>query len=274
MIIEGIEKHSAQGQEDTDYHVERNNKPIIEEFFIQGIPVKFDTSDEHVFNPYPISLLIANAIQVGPDDHILDVGTGSGIFAITAAKLHAKKVVATYIEHRALEAARKNAELNGVADRIEWICGNLIEPVKHQVFDLIVSNLPCMPCSQAAQFSNSGFARAVDAGECGTKHTTELIRNAKSVLSPRGELLIPVAKWCDWKSLFGELQSCGYDTNIVSSGLVQYHLQHQGKAFHAHISRLVDARVVDLVKRQGKLYAEILVCRSHLLNRNKDTNHV
>ncbi|HZR47050.1 MAG TPA: 50S ribosomal protein L11 methyltransferase, partial [Candidatus Manganitrophaceae bacterium] len=49
---------------------------------------------------------------------LLDVGTGSGILAIAAAKLGAAGVTAVENDPVALEAAKENAKLNGVADRI------------------------------------------------------------------------------------------------------------------------------------------------------------
>ena len=70
----------------------------------------------------------------------LDVGTGSGIQAIWAAR-HCERVVAVDINPRALNLAAFNAHLNGV-DNVEFRQGNLFEPVAGERFDLIVSNAP------------------------------------------------------------------------------------------------------------------------------------
>jgi ribosomal protein L11 methyltransferase len=50
--------------------------------------------------------------------HMLDVGTGSGILAISAAKLGFKEVVGIDVDQVAVRVAQKNAELNGVAEAV------------------------------------------------------------------------------------------------------------------------------------------------------------
>lgn len=70
----------------------------------------------------------------------LDVGTGSGIQALWAAR-HCDRVVAVDINPRALNLAAFNAFLNGVRN-IEFRQGSLFEPVAGERFDLIVSNAP------------------------------------------------------------------------------------------------------------------------------------
>jgi SAM-dependent methyltransferase len=70
----------------------------------------------------------------------LDVGTGSGIQALWAAR-HCDRVVAVDINPRALNLAAFNARLNGI-DNVEFRQGSLFEPVTGERFDLIVSNAP------------------------------------------------------------------------------------------------------------------------------------
>jgi methylase of polypeptide subunit release factors len=70
----------------------------------------------------------------------LDVGTGSGIQAIWAAR-HCERVVAVDINPRAINLAAFNARLNCV-DNVEFRQGSLFEPVAGERFDLIVSNAP------------------------------------------------------------------------------------------------------------------------------------
>ncbi|MGB9700101.1 MAG: 50S ribosomal protein L11 methyltransferase [Thermodesulfobacteriota bacterium] len=70
---------------------------------------------------------------------VLDVGTGSGILAIAALKLGAKKIQAIDIDHAALEAAQENAKLNKIHRGISF---RLASP--EQIggkFDLVVANL-------------------------------------------------------------------------------------------------------------------------------------
>src|SRR6266550_4235975 len=58
----------------------------------------------------------------------LDVGTGTGILAIAAAKLFpSARVTACDTDAAAIEIARENAGLNGVADRVDFRVGSLVE---------------------------------------------------------------------------------------------------------------------------------------------------
>jgi len=74
---------------------------------------------ENVFNPkyYYTSMFMARNINVQPDDTVLDMGTGSGIQAVTAAQ-RASRVVAVDINPEAVTYCRKNAQLNGLTDKI------------------------------------------------------------------------------------------------------------------------------------------------------------
>ncbi|MCL6471700.1 MAG: 50S ribosomal protein L11 methyltransferase [Firmicutes bacterium] len=73
-------------------------------------------------------------------DTVLDLGTGSGILAIAAAKLGAKKVVAIDNDPQAIEVAKENAAENGVADKIDFIVKDFSDLELTQV-DLLVANL-------------------------------------------------------------------------------------------------------------------------------------
>ncbi len=71
---------------------------------------------------------------------VLDFGCGTGILSIAALRLGAKEALCLDIEPRAIETCRRNAELNGVADRIRHHCGYLDQtPVES--FELILANI-------------------------------------------------------------------------------------------------------------------------------------
>ncbi len=77
-----------------------------------------------------------------PGAKVLDLGCGSGILAIAAAKLGAAQVLALDIDPVAVEATRQNAEQNGAADRITVQEGSLESLIASaRRFDLIVVNI-------------------------------------------------------------------------------------------------------------------------------------
>lgn len=77
---------------------------------------------------------------VSPEGTVVDVGTGSGILGIAAAKLGAKKVVMTDIDYVAVKTAKHNCEMNGVADRCEVDLNNLLDE-KQVKAPLLLANI-------------------------------------------------------------------------------------------------------------------------------------
>ena len=90
---------------------------------------------------YTAASRLADSLTPRPEvERALDVGTGSGVHALLAAR-HAKVVIATDVNVRALAYTELNAALNGVRN-IECREGSLFEPVEGETFDLIVCNAP------------------------------------------------------------------------------------------------------------------------------------
>jgi release factor glutamine methyltransferase len=74
---------------------------------------------------------------------IVDVGMGSGAIAVALAKaLPEAQIFATDISEAALAVAHANAARHGVADRVQFFDGDLLEPVAGERFDIVVSNPP------------------------------------------------------------------------------------------------------------------------------------
>jgi methylase of polypeptide subunit release factors len=86
----------------------------------------------------------------------LDVGTGSGIHALLAAR-HAKHVVAIDVNPRALAYTELNAALNDL-DNVECRNGSFFEPVDGETFGLITCNAPFVVSPEARwAYRDSGF---------------------------------------------------------------------------------------------------------------------
>jgi SAM-dependent methyltransferase len=95
---------------------------------------------EHVLGISPGTKLLAYLTNRRPVERALDLGSGSGVQAILAAK-HARSVVAVDVNPRALEFTAFNALLNGF-ENVECRLGDLFEPVEGERFDLLVCNPP------------------------------------------------------------------------------------------------------------------------------------
>jgi SAM-dependent methyltransferase len=74
---------------------------------------------------------------------VVDVGTGSGILALAAARAGAENVIAADINPNAALAAAENARANGLGDRVSALCCNLLSALAPlPVFDVILSSPP------------------------------------------------------------------------------------------------------------------------------------
>src|SRR3954453_16520010 len=74
---------------------------------------------------------------------VAEVGTGSGILALAAARAGAKLVVATDINPNAALSANENAHGNGLGDRVTGVCMNLLAALPARpLFDVILSSPP------------------------------------------------------------------------------------------------------------------------------------
>lgn len=96
---------------------------------------------DHVLGVGVATMLLANITVRRGNERFLDVGTGQGFHALIAAD-HARKIIGTDINPRALAMARASFIMNG-CDRIDLRAGSLMDPVANEdAFDLIVSNPP------------------------------------------------------------------------------------------------------------------------------------
>ena len=82
-----------------------------------------------------------DANLVPPGDYVLDLGTGSGIGALFAARW-ASRVLATDVNPEAVRCAQINALAHHLEHKIESHCGDLFEPVGSERFDLVLFNPP------------------------------------------------------------------------------------------------------------------------------------
>lgn len=75
-----------------------------------------------------LSLQLLESIVTG-GEKVFDVGTGSGVIAIAAAKLGCSQILATDIDKTAVETAQRNTAINEVNDRVIVVQGNLLDPL-------------------------------------------------------------------------------------------------------------------------------------------------
>ncbi|GGF49631.1 transferase [Marmoricola endophyticus] len=141
---------------------------------------------DHVLGISPAATTLAQLTVRRPVDRALDLGTGCGVQALHLAD-HARQVVATDVNQRALWLTGLNAALNGVGLDVRE--GSYFEPVRDELFDLIVSNPPFV-------ISPATDERLVyrDSGVPGDRVVEDLVRGAPARLSPGGTCQV-LANW-------------------------------------------------------------------------------
>ena len=134
-------------------------------------------------------------IPAGTECRVLDVGTGSGIIAITIAAERPRAIVAaTEISDAALRVAQRNAERLGYASRIRFQPADLLD--ERERYDVIVSNPPYVSRSEVvglqAEIREHEPLTALEAGEKGLDVIEALLAVAPKATEPGASLLIEV----------------------------------------------------------------------------------
>src|SRR4051812_37265942 len=138
---------------------------------------------------------IAECRLQNADCRILDVGTGSGVIALSlAAKFPEAKVTATDVSDDALALARENAARIGLTDRVIFLKSDLLLSVDHG-YDLIVANLPYVAAKDRTTLSREVLhdpENALFGGEIGDELVRRLIEAAPGHLAPGGLLALEI----------------------------------------------------------------------------------
>jgi HemK-related putative methylase len=165
-----------------------------------------------VFNPVLLrsGALMARAIARLPwaeaaNVSVLDLGTGSGIGAVFAARRGAS-VVAVDLNPEAVRCARINALLNRVDDRIEACLGDLFEPVRGRTFDVVLFNPPFYRGKPKDDLDRAW--RGVDVFE-------RFATNLGSMLTADGYALLTLSTDGHCAELLAQLAAAGFRNEIV-----------------------------------------------------------
>jgi release factor glutamine methyltransferase len=178
----------------------------------QGKPIQYITGQQEFFGlPFRVTPdvliprpetehLVESAIErlrAIEAPRIADVGTGSGCIAIALAHaLPQAEITALDVSPAALEIAKENSRMNGVADRIRFCESDLLSAVMPEKFDAVVSNPPYIALSEKKglpiEVRDFEPAQALFAGKTGMEIYERLIPQAQNALAPGGWLLLEI----------------------------------------------------------------------------------
>lgn len=159
-----------------------------------------------VYQPREDSFLLRNYIEnlELEGKQILDMGTGSGLIGIEAAKQGAE-VVSVDINPEAIETARENAREEN-AGNIDFVESDLFENIDGE-FDYIFFNPPYLPGREGV-----GDEEIWRGGETGIELTVEFLQQASEHLKEGGEILVVLSSHADYEEVIED-----FDLEIVDS---------------------------------------------------------
>lgn len=145
--------------------------------------------------------------------HVLDVGTGSGALAVSAARAGATSVTAVDLSMRSVIATWLNSRLHGAPVSVHR--GDLFAPVTGRRFGLVVANPPYVP-APAAALPRHRKARCWDAGPDGRALLDRICAGVTDVLAPDGHVLIVHSSVCDTDMTVEGLQRAGLSPEVLA----------------------------------------------------------
>ncbi|MDH4097828.1 MAG: peptide chain release factor N(5)-glutamine methyltransferase [Nitrospira sp.] len=143
------------------------------------------------------------AVDLDNESVLVDMGTGSGCVAITLATILGKaRIVAVDRSPEALAVAKDNAERHAVAEKIQWVEGDLLSALRGLgmagAVDVIASNPPYIAEADWAglqpEVREFEPRSALFSGPKGTEFHERLLRESKEFLAPGGSLVMEIGQ--------------------------------------------------------------------------------
>jgi release factor glutamine methyltransferase len=159
-------------------------------------------TDKRALIPRPetellVDTLLKEVAKGEPSTRLVDVGTGSGVLAITLALERPElEVFALDLSEDALALARENAERLGVLDRVSFCCSDLLEAIEGP-FHWIVANLPYIPTSDLNSLQREvkyDPGLALDGGKDGLTIIKRLIESVPGKIALNGMIALEIGQ--------------------------------------------------------------------------------
>ncbi len=164
--------------------------------------------DKEAYPPKEDSILLQKYVKIFTKGIVLDIGTGTGIQAITAAlKSNVKRVIATDIDKDALIIAKFNSELNKVFEKIIFVRSNLFERIPKIKYDTIVFNPPYLPEEGKEDYKTRIWTVG---GEEGNEIILRFLEEARKYLYKNGIILLVFSSLSNPKKILSFAEEIGY----------------------------------------------------------------
>lgn len=166
---------------------------------------------EDVFNPkyYYTSVFMAKHINVRPGDIVLDIGTGSGIQAITAGQT-ASRVMAVDINPEAVRYASQNVIANGLEKKISIIQSDLFSSLHSEdQFDVILFTPPYLKGTPKSDLDHALFDPEKEL-------VRRLFREARKHLRPDGYIQMVYSSFAEPEKVLAISEQSGWRHSLIA----------------------------------------------------------
>jgi release factor glutamine methyltransferase len=175
--------------------------------------LRFDVNDD-VYEPAEDSFLFAENLNVKQGQVVLDLGTGSGILAVTAAQ-KAQSVLAVDLNPYAVKCAKDNAKLNR-AQNMAFLMGDLFKAFAEGVkFDLVLFNAPYLPSEEGEEATWIGKSWA--GGANGRVVVDRFIAEVTAYLKPNGRVLLMQSTLTGVEETLIAFETAGLQASVIAS---------------------------------------------------------
>jgi|GEM_PF-568927 len=141
---------------------------------------------------------------------VADIGTGSGILALAAARAGADFVLALDINPAAADAAVQNAEANGYGPNVKGLCCNLMDAIPARpIFDVIFSSPP-KHAGKTRDLADAGWHSGPD-----NLNLRGLFRQARARLKPDGRMYLMISSDSDLDFFDREIAEAGFKARLA-----------------------------------------------------------
>jgi SAM-dependent methyltransferase len=207
------------------------------------------------FTPSTVSSLLANELNIQEGDSVIDVGCGTGILSIIAAKLGAGMVSAVDNSPDVVDVGYHNAQLNGVGEQITFYNGDLFGPLPDDLrADVIIGDVSGIPDALAAD--SGWFPSRKGGGARGSELPMRMLHDATSRLTERGQLILPTGTLQDEAKILDVAQSLYKRVHMLTERRIPLPAK---LAESKVLTDLVDAGVISITPKGSRFFWEARV---------------
>ena len=203
-----------------------------------------------VFPPTHTSREVAAGMVVNPGDTVIDVGCGSGVLSIVAARLGAEAVFGTDLNQESVSFARLNAVRLELADRVATRLGSLFEPLSGLRANVVIGDVSGIPDEIATE--SDWFPGGFSGGPTGAEVPVAMLEASREHMLPGGRLYLPTGSIQDETSVLRVARRVFGEGRMRQ--LRERLLPLPGKLSDSSVvRRLMDSGVVEFFRKGSRL---------------------